>query len=44
MPTELALAFARKRAAKYMQIETMMLLFGLIVMVGLVFEFLGSSS
>jgi hypothetical protein len=43
MPTDLALALARKRKAQYTQTEIMML-FGLIVMVGLVFEFLGNSS
>jgi hypothetical protein len=44
MPTDFALALARKRKAQYTQTEIMMLLFGLIVMVGLVFEFLGNSS
>ena len=45
MPTDLAPAFARKRAAQaQLQTDINMLLFGLIILVGLVFEFLGNSS
>jgi hypothetical protein len=45
MPTDLAPAFARKRAAQAkLQNEITMLLFWLIVSVGLLFEFLGNSS
>ena len=45
MPTDLAPAFARKRAAQAkLQTEITMLLFWLIICLGLLFEFLGNSS
>jgi hypothetical protein len=45
MPTDLDQAFARKRAAQAkVQIEINMLLFGLIMCLGLLFEFLGAGS
>jgi hypothetical protein len=45
MPTDVDRAFARKRAAQAkVQTEINMLLFGLIMCLGLLFEFLGGSS
>jgi len=45
MPTDIAPALARKRAAQAkLQTEITMLLFWLIVSLGLLFEFLGNSS
>jgi hypothetical protein len=45
MPTDLAPAFARKRAAQAkLQTEITILLFWLIMCVGLLFEFFGNSS
>ena len=45
MPTDLAPAFARKRAAQAkLQTEITILLFWLIICLGLLFEFLGNSS
>jgi hypothetical protein len=45
MPTDLNQAFARERAAQAkVQTEINMLLFGLIMCLGLLFEFLGGGS